>query len=327
MSKPTLITGIRASGDIHLGNYLGAIQPAIEKQDQYESFLFVADLHGLTTQPPADELRSNVYKIAAAWLASGLDPEKTVLWRQSDVKEVLELSYVLTCVTGMGLMERAHSYKDAKAKSKNLKVGLFYYPILMAADILLYGAEYVPVGKDQAQHLEMARDMATFYNEIYSSDSLKLPQAIIEDRVAVVPGIDGRKMSKSYDNGIEIFTSASKLKKQVMKIVTDSKGLEEPKNPDECIPYNLFKLISTDSAAVSNMADKLKIGGYGYGDAKKQLLQEILERFGSMRDEFNSWLQRPKDLEDVLQQGASRARQRAIELIEKIRTETGIGPA
>ena len=193
--KKVLLTGIRASGDIHLGNYLGAMRPALADQEKYQSFLFIADLHGLTTTPPAEELSQNIRKIAAAWLACGLKPEESIIWRQSHVPEVLELAHVLTCVTSFGLMERAHSFKDARAKNAVIKSGLVFYPILMAADILLYEADLVPVGKDQAQHLEMTRDMATFSNETYGT-LLKLPDAIIRDEISVVPGVDGRKMSK-----------------------------------------------------------------------------------------------------------------------------------
>ncbi len=321
-SKKVLLTGIRASGDIHLGNYLGAMKPALSEQEKYRSLLFIADLHGLTTTPPAEELRTNTRKIAAAWLACGLDPNKTILWRQSHVPEVLELAYVLTCVTSFGLMERAHSYKDARAKGSLIKSGIVFYPILMAADILMYEADLVPVGKDQAQHLEMTRDMATFFNESYG-ELLKLPEAIIRDEIAVVPGIDGRKMSKSYDNGIDLFAAPEILKKQVMGIVTDSKTLQEPKNPEEVIVYQIYKLVASEDQR-KEMYERLAKGGYGYGDAKKELLRLLLENFDTMRKQYEYWIEHPKDLDDVLQTGAGRVRPIAQKMMERVKERVGL---
>lgn len=322
MSKEILLTGIRASGEIHLGNYLGAMKPALLQQAKFDSYLFVANYHGLTTTPPAKELQHNTRAIASAWLACGLDPEKTVLWKQSDIPEVIELSYILSCVTNMGLLERAHSYKDALAKSKIVKSGLFYYPVLMAADILLYDADFVPVGKDQAQHLEMTRDIATFFNETYQ-ETFKLPEALISDEVATIPGTDGRKMSKSYDNGINLFAKESELKKQVMGIKTDSTPLEAPKDAEACVVYQIFKLIA-DPKAAEDMKAKLSAGNYGYGEAKKTLFAAILDQFGTMRKEYDRWMNAPGDLDAQMSKGALRARERASKMMSRVRQTIGL---
>lgn len=321
-SKGILLTGIRASGEIHLGNYFGAMQPALARQIEYDSYLFVANYHGLTTTPAPQELRHHTLAITAAWLSAGLDLKKTVLWRQSDVPEHIELCYVLTCLTTMGLLERAHSFKDAMAKSKTVKAGLFIYPVLMAADILLYQSDYVPVGKDQAQHLEMTRDIATFFNETYG-ELFKLPKALILDDVAIVPGIDGRKMSKSYDNGIQLFGNEAELKKQIMGIKTDSKGLNDPKVAEECTIYQLYKLVAPASDA-AEMKTKLERGGYGYGDAKKALFAAVLDRFGPMRQDYDRWMNSPDEIEKILKQGADRAREKAGKMMARVREMIGL---
>lgn len=320
--KKVLLTGIRASGLPHLGNFLGAIGPALDRQNKFKSYFFVADLHGLTTTPPAKELRDHVQKIAAVWLACGLDSKSTVLWKQSDVPEVLELMHVLTCVTSMGLLERAHSYKDALAKNKIVKTGLFVYPVLMAADILLFHSDFVPVGKDQAQHLEMTRDMATFFNETYG-EYFKLPQALIQDEMATIPGTDGRKMSKSYDNGIEIFAPESTLKKQVMAIKTDSKSLQEPKIAEECLVYQIYKLVASSTDAEA-MKMKLEAGGYGYGDAKKALLALLIEKFAVQRKEYERWTSDPGAIEAELRSGAIKAREIASKTTKQVRDLVGL---
>jgi tryptophanyl-tRNA synthetase len=321
-SSKILLTGIRASGDIHLGNYFGAMEPAIKRQTDFQTHLFIADFHGLTTTPPASELRQHIRSIAAAWLAAGVDTKKTILWRQSAVPEVLELAYILTCLTNMGLLERAHSYKDALAKDKIIKTGVFVYPVLMAADILLFDADLVPVGKDQAQHLEMTRDMATFFNQTYG-ETFKLPEALILENVATVPGTDGRKMSKSYDNSIHLFAPEATLKKQVMGIKTDSKGLTEPKVAEDSIIYQVYKLVAEPTAA-SEMKRKLEAGGYGYGDAKKELLAKILDRFGAMRKEYDRWMKAPTELEAELERGAVRAREKASKMTKRVREAVGL---
>jgi tryptophanyl-tRNA synthetase len=258
----------------------------------------------------------------AAWLAAGVDTKKSILWRQSDVPEVAELSYILTCVTTMGLLERAHSFKDALAKSKVVKAGIFIYPVLMAADILLYNSEFVPVGKDQAQHLEMTRDIATFFNETYG-ELFKLPEALILENLANVPGTDGRKMSKSYYNSIQLFAKESDLKKQIMGIKTDSKGLQDPKVADECIVYQIYKMIAPAPDA-EKMKSKLEAGGYGYGDAKKALFEMTLDRFSAMRKEYDRWMNSKSDLERELLHGAERAREKASKMMSRVREMIGL---
>lgn len=320
--REVLLTGIRASGNIHLGNYLGAILPAIKRQKDFETYLFVADYHALTSLPDAEDVKRNVRSIASSWLAAGLDPQQTLIWKQSDVPAVLELAYILNCATGMGLLERAHSYKDAMAKSKNVKAGVFYYPVLMAADILLYRADKVPVGKDQAQHLEMTRDIATFFNERYGK-ILKLPEEIIQEDVATVPGIDGRKMSKSYSNGIDILGDEKLLKKQIMGIVTDSRGLHESKVAEDCIVFQIYRLIAPPPQ-VAEMQSKLEAGGYGYGDAKKELLRCILENYDDMRKAYFQWMSPNSDLDEILTQGAKKAREKAEDLMEEVRKQVGL---
>lgn len=317
-----LLTGIRASGDIHLGNYLGAMRQALQLQTKYQSYLFIANFHGLTTTPKAEELRKHTRSIAAAWLAAGVDTKKTVLWKQSDVPEVLELAQVLTCLTSVGLLERAHSYKDALAKDKIIKAGILFYPVLMAADILLYNSDFVPVGKDQAQHLEMTRDMATYFNETYGT-TFTLPEALILEDVATIPGTDGRKMSKSYNNGIDLFASEAELKKQIMGIKTDSKGLDDPKVAEECVVYQIFKLIAGKSES-DEMKRKLEAGGYGYGDAKKALLAKFLEDFGAMRKEYDRWMKDTAALDQELARGAVQAREKATKMIKRVREVVGL---
>ncbi len=298
------------------------MKPALQRQSDFTSYLFIADYHGLTTSPKAEELKTNVHAIASAWIAAGLDSSKTVLWRQSDIPEVLELAYILGCVTSMGLLERAHSYKDALAKSKNIKLGLFYYPVLMAADILLFNADLVPVGKDQLQHLEMTRDMATFFNETYGS-LFKLPEAFSQESVGLVPGVDGRKMSKSYGNGIDIFADEKTLKKQIMSIQTDSKSLEEPKDPESCVVFQIFQLIASPDR-IKSMRERLSSGGYGYGDAKKELLSVVLEDYAAMRKVYQECMNSPSDVEAELRRGAEKARSTAIKMIERVRESVGI---
>lgn len=321
-SKKILLTGVRASGDIHLGNYLGAMKPALERQRDYHTHLFVADLHGLTTNPSPQELYHNTFSISAAWLAAGVDTQNTILWRQSDVPEVLELAYILSCVTSMGLLERAHSFKDAKAKEEVVKAGLFMYPVLMAADILLYNTDCVPVGKDQKQHLEMTRDMATFFNETYVP-IFKLPEGIFMEDVATIPGTDGKKMSKSYSNGIDIFADEKELKKQIMSIKTDSKTLEEPKEAEGCLVYQIFKLIGEPKEA-HIMKERLEKGNYGYGEAKKTLMETLLTTLGPMRKEYSRLMQNPGDIEAQLKKGAERAREEACKMMKQVRQAIGL---
>ena len=266
------LSGIKPTGTLHLGNYFGAArQFEIMQQKNYEGFYFIADYHTLNTLPEPAKLTENTWNIVLDYLAFGLDPQKSVIFLQSLVPEVAELAFILGNYTPMGLMQRAHSYKEKTAKGELINVGLFYYPLLMTADILLYKSNIVPVGKDQKQHVEIARDIAEKFNLFYQKELFVIPEPVIPENVAVVPGTDGQKMSKSYGNTIEMFAPDSVLKKQIMGIVTDSTPLEEPKDPKKCNVYNIYKfLVSAERS--KDMADKLSAGGYGYGHAKKELV-------------------------------------------------------
>ncbi|MBN1865317.1 MAG: tryptophan--tRNA ligase, partial [Victivallales bacterium] len=268
-----ILSGIQPSGDLHLGNYFAMMRPAIGFQSQGETLLFIADLHSLTVLPEPELLRQRIRNVAVDFLACGLDPGKTVFFRHSQVPEVAELTWILHCLTPMGLLERCHSYKDKISNGLSPNHGLFAYPVLMAADILLYKATTVPVGKDQKQHVEVARDIAQRFNNKYG-EVFALPEPSIREDVAVVPGVDGRKMSKSYGNTIEIFLDDKGLRKKIMGIVTDSKSLEEPKTPETCPVFALYKLFA-DPADVGTMAGRYLAGGYGYGQAKQELFELV----------------------------------------------------
>ncbi len=332
------LSGIKPTGQPHWGNYFGMIQPAISLAQDHEAFYFIADLHALTTVRDAAALRRDTHGIAATMIACGLDPAQSVLWRQSDVPEVLELTWLLSCVTGMGLVERAHAYKDARAKEKDLSLGVVTYPVLMAADILLYDSDVVPVGKDQMQHLEMARDMATHFNIAFMGGQaggtadenakwdgrmLKRPRSIVQKEAAIVPGLDGQKMSKSYDNYIAVFANPKDMKKQIMAIKTDSKGLEEPKDPDTCTVYALHGLFATHQQQ-RELALKYRGGNFGYGHAKLALLDLAERHFAPQRDWYNKLITQTNLLEDILADGARKARQVAEPVIERLREATGL---
>ena len=331
------LSGIKPTGQPHWGNYFGMIQPAIDMIDGNEAFYFIADYHALTTVRDASELRRDTYEIAAAYLACGLDPERAVVWRQSDVPEVCELTWLLSCVTGFGLIERAHAFKDARAKGKDAGFGLVSYPVLMAADILIFDADGVPVGKDQIQHVEMARDMVGYFNQQFLSTTghddngqwlgkgLKRPEALVRDTTAVVPGVDGQKMSKSYGNTIPIFGSKKARKKAIMSIVTDSKPLEEPKEPEGCHVFALYKLFSTPEEQAA-LADKYRGGGFGYGHAKLELLTKATEFFAPMQSAFDEHMANTSRLEDILQAGAVKARKTARETMARVYEATGVSP-
>ena len=321
-----ILTGIQSTGVPHLGNLLGAILPAIElaNDDANESFLFIANLHTLTILPEAAVLRDNTYRTAAAWLACGLDPEKSTFYRQSDVPEVTELMWYLGCFMPYSRLQLAHSFKDKSSRSENVNSGLFSYPVLMAADILLYDAQIVPVGKDQKQHLEFTRDMAQRLNQQYGNgdEVLVVPEAQIDEQVMVVPGTDGQKMSKSYGNTITIFQSNKALKKEVMGIQTDSTPLEDPKDPDTCNVFALYRLLATE-AEVAEMRQNYLAGGYGYGHAKKALLELIMERFAEPRERFNYYMDNLSELDDMLAMGAGKARVVATETLARVRKVLG----
>ncbi len=335
MTRLRALSGIKPTGSPHWGNYFGMIQPAVQLSKDYESFYFIADFHALTTVRDAAALREDSYGVAATLIAAGLDPADCVLWRQSDVPEVCELSWLLGCVSGFGLIERAHAFKDARANDRDVNFGVVSYPVLMAADILLYDADVVPVGKDQVQHLEMTRDMVGYFNAQFLGDSgydaedrwdgrgLKRPEPIVGERAAVVPGLDGRKMSKSYDNYVPVFAAPKQLKKRIMQIVTDSTPLEEPKDPTTCNVFAMYRLIATEDE-VQALAEKYRGGNFGYGHAKLELLQVAERTFGPMRERYDALLADRDMLEDILQAGARRARAVAEPVMERVRSAVGL---
>jgi len=320
--KKRILSGIQPTGDVHLGNYFGMMKPAIELQNEGEVFLFIADLHALTSSISPEELRKNTFYVALDFLSCGLDPKKTVFFKQSDVPEVTELTWILSCQTSMGLLERCHSYKDKTSKGMVPNHGLFAYPVLMAADILIYKSNLVPVGKDQKQHLEVTRDIAMKFNNRYG-EILVIPEPIIKEESAVIPGIDGQKMSKSYQNTIALFADEKEIKKKIMSIVTDSKGLDDPKNPEECTIYHLYKLFASQTQA-NEMAEKLKKGGYGYGHAKKELFEILWEYFKPFREKRSELLRNPDFISKILKNGAERARAEAQKNICEIRKAIGL---
>jgi tryptophanyl-tRNA synthetase len=318
-----ILTGIQPSGILHIGNYFGAIKPILDLQGQGEVFVFLADLHALTSLQNADALRSNVRMATLDLLACGLDPERTTFWRQSDVALHAELMWILSTVTPMGLMERMVAFKDKTARGISSNVGLFTYPILQAADILAYDADRVPVGKDQKQHLEATRDIAVKINEAYGEGTLKLPEPQIAEDVAVVPGLDGQKMSKSYGNTIDIFMEEKALRKRVMSIVTDSTPLEEPKDPAGSNIVALYKLFAT-AEQVRQMEDEFRAGGVGYGHFKQRLFEEIWAYFAPMRARREALLANPGYVDELLASGAERARAVAQGTVERVWKAVGL---
>jgi len=320
-----ILSGIQPSGRLHLGNYFGMMEPAIRLQDEGEAYYFIADYHSLTSIHDPGELRDNVRDVAIDFLACGLDPEKAVFFRQSDVPEVTELTWILSCLTPMGLLERCTSYKDKIAQGISPSHGLFAYPVLMASDILIYNSDLVPVGKDQKQHIEVTRDIAQKFNDRYGEgeELLRIPEPRIRENSAAVPGLDGRKMSKSYDNTIELFENEKALKKKIMRITTDSTPVEEAKDPDDSYIVMLYKLVATPDE-VSEMESAFRRGGQGYGDFKKQLLDKLLEYFAPMRARRADIEQNNAYIEDVLQSGAEKARTVAQKTLAKIRKAVGL---
>lgn len=319
-----ILTGIQSSGRTHLGNILGAIQPAIElsRKENNESFFFIADLHSLTSIKDASVRKENVYAVAAAWLACGFDIEKNAFYRQSDLPEVTELTWFLNCFTPYPMLANAHSFKDKSGRLSDVNAGLFDYPVLMAADILLYDADYVPVGKDQKQHLEMTRDIASSLNQQVGKDVLKLPEPLINEKVMVIPGTDGQKMSKSYGNVIDIFLPVKQLKKQIMSIVTDSLPLEEPKDPDTCLVFELYALLA-EPTAIHEMRQKYLAGGYGYGHAKNDLLELVVAKYSHERERFDHFMSNHDEIEQMLQNGAAKVRPVANEVLGRVKNALG----
>ena len=317
------LTGFQPTGILHIGNYFGALRPAIEMQDKGEAFYFIADYHALTTIHDPGMLREYVRGVAIDSLACGLDPQKACFFRQSDVPIVTELTWILSSVTSMGLLERSHSYKDKLARGIPSSHALFAYPTLMAADILLYESDFVPVGKDQKQHLEITRDIASKFNERYGP-VLKLPEPSIRDEVATILGLDGQKMSKSYDNTIELFLEERALRKKIMSIVTDSTPVEAPKDPANSTIVSLYRLFATPEELAAMEGD-FRAGGLGYGDFKKRLFEIIWERFAPMRRRREQLLANPEQVDEILAAGAARARKVAEQTISRVRNAVGIG--
>jgi tryptophanyl-tRNA synthetase len=318
-----ILTGIQSTGTPHLGNILGAILPAIEMANQPENdaYLFIADMHSLTQIKDGVQLRQNTYATAATWLAFGLDLNKTVFYRQSDVPQVTELSWYLSCFFPYQRMTLAHSFKDKADRLEDVNTGLFTYPMLMAADILLYDADIVPVGKDQLQHLEMTRDVASrFHHQL--GETFVIPEAQVQEQTMYVPGTDGAKMSKSKNNTINLFQTDKKLRKQIMGIVTDSTPVEDPKDPEKDNVFALFKLLGTEEQ-VESMRQNYLGGNYGYGHAKQALFELLLERFGEAREKFDHYMAHPEEMDQALQEGATKARQVADEVLQRVRTKVG----
>ncbi len=314
------LSGLQPSGLLHLGNYFGAIKQHVANQD--DGYYFIADYHALTTLRDPDALRANVFDLAATYLACGLDPERAVLFRQSDVPEVCEMTWLLMTVTGMGLLERGHSFKDKSARGIQTTVGLFAYPILMACDILAYDSDLVPVGSDQVQHVEMTRDMAGYFNNTYGAEVFKLPKPMLA-RSTPVPGTDGTKMSKSYGNAIPMLASGKKLKKIVMAIKTDSTPLEEPKDPSTCTVFDLYSLMATEEEK-AEMAENYRRGGYGYGHAKLALKEKMESYFAEVRERRAHYDDRPDEVEAILQAGGAKARKVARATLDRARLACGL---
>jgi tryptophanyl-tRNA synthetase len=322
-----ILSGIQPSGVLHIGNYFGMMRPAIELQKEGETFYFIADYHALTSVRAPKTLRDNSRLVALDFLACGLDPEKGALFRQSDVPQVTELAWILSTVAPMGLLERAHSYKDKLARGLASTVGLFSYPVLMAADILIYDSDAVPVGKDQKQHIEITRDLAVKINETYGSEPdrpiFKLPEPRINPDTQVVPGIDGQKMSKSYGNNIDIFGDEKETRKRVMSIVTDSTPVEAPKDPDRSTIVQLYSLFASKDEMAS-MRERFKKGGAGYGDFKKELFEKLWEYFAPMRKRREEILRDKSYIDNVLARGAKRANEIADQVMQRVRAAVGL---
>ena len=317
------LTGLQPSGQLHIGNYFGAIEPAVRLQEKGEAFYFIANYHAMTTMESAEKLRENTRGLAVDFLACGLNPEKAVFFAQSAVPEVNELAWILSTLCPMGLLERCHSYKDKLARGIAASHGLFAYPVLMAADILAYQSDVVPVGRDQKQHVEVTRDIAAKFNQAYGVEVFKLPEPMISESVAVIPGLDGQKMSKSYNNTIGLFDAPKEVKGKIMKIATDSTPLEDPKDPDTCRVFALYKLFA-DEAELEEMRANYLRGGYGYGHAKKALFEIYQRKFGPFRERREYLVAHPEEVEAVLQAGAEKARAQARLTLTAARQAAGL---
>jgi tryptophanyl-tRNA synthetase len=329
--KKIALTGIKPTGILHIGNYFGAIKPALELAESYDARYFIADYHALNMIKDPAALSANIREVAAGWLAAGLDPEKVIFYRQSSIPETFELTTILMAFTSKGLMNRAHAYKatvqDNTEKSADpdagVNMGLFTYPVLMAADILLFDSDVVPVGKDQVQHVEMAQDIAEALNFNYKKDLLTVPQALVRESVAVVPGLDGRKMSKSYGNTIPLFTPEKQLRKLIMRIVTNSQGVDEPKDPDSSQIFLLYKLFATVEEQTA-LAKRYREGGMGWGEAKEELFRVVNRELSPLRGRFEAIMADKPRLDAILESGAQRARPIAAATVNRLRKAAGI---
>ena len=329
--KKISLTGIKPTGDLHIGNYFGAIKPALELAKEYDARYFIADYHALNTIKDPAELNSTIRQVAAGWLASGLDPEKVIFYRQSSIPEVFELTTMLMAFTAKGLMNRAHAYKAAVQvnNEKNddpdagINMGLFTYPVLMAADIIIFDSDVVPVGKDQVQHIEMAQDIAQSVNANYRRQILKIPQAAVQEDVAVVPGLDGRKMSKSYNNTIPLFTPEKNLHKTIMRIVTNSQGVEDPKDPETSQIFLLYKLFA-DNDEQAALAGRYRAGGMGWGEAKEELFRVVNRELAPIRERYDAIMADIPALDKILERGAEKARPIAAATVGRFRKAAGI---
>jgi tryptophanyl-tRNA synthetase len=329
--KKISLTGIKPTGELHIGNYFGAIKPALELAKEYDARYFIADYHALNSVKNPVELKSTIRHVAAGWLASGLDPQKVIFYRQSSIPEVFELTTMLMAFTAKGLMNRAHAYKAAVQDNNEkggdpdagVNMGLFTYPVLMAADIIIFDSDVVPVGKDQVQHIEMAQDIAQSVNANYGAQVLKVPQAAVQEDVAVVPGLDGRKMSKSYNNVIPLFAPENKLHKTIMRIVTNSQSLEEPKDPGASQIFQLYKLFA-DAQEQDTLAARYRAGGMGWGDAKEELFRVVNRCLTPIRERYDTIMADIPSLDKILEQGVERARPIAAATVKRFRKAAGI---
>jgi tryptophanyl-tRNA synthetase len=329
--KKISLTGIKPTGDLHIGNYFGAIKPALELTNEYDARYFIADYHALNAVKCPKELSSAIRQVAAGWLAAGLDPDKVIFYRQSFIPEVFELTTMLMAFTAKGLMNRAHAYK-ASVQANNEKgddpdaginMGLFTYPVLMAADIIIFDSDVVPVGKDQVQHIEMAQDIAQSVNANYGQQVLKIPQAVVQEDVAVVPGLDGRKMSKSYGNVIPLFVPEKTLRKTIMRITTNSQSIEEPKDPDSSQIFQLYKLFADESEQAA-LASRYKAGGMGWGEAKEELFRVVNRCLSPMRERFDAIMADIPALDKILLKGSEKARPIAAATVSRFRKAAGV---
>ena len=330
--KQRILTGIKPTGEPHIGNYIGAIQPSLElaQQENISTYLFIADSHSLTTNPSPQSLKDSVYKVAACWLACGLDPEKTVFYCQSDIPELFELSWILSCVTPKGLMNRAHSYKSKRSQNEQdgkkdlddgVNMGLYNYPILMGADILLFSPHQVPVGQDQIQHLEMIRDIAQKFNRTYKKELLNVPKALIR-KEKILPGLDGRKMSKSYNNEIPLFLESKTLQKLVRKIKTDSTPVNEPKNHENCLIFKIFEHFASEKEIHDLQENYAK--GIGWGEAKDILFEKLEDHFKDKKPIYDHYIQQPLEMEKILQKGCEKARKEVQAFLKEIKKSIGV---